>query len=438
MKQVLLHLLAGSSIALSLVVGNLSSKPTPVFSDQNQYTLTEGRVAIEYHKNGAGLAFAVGLFGFGVTVELSVAKSSLKQDLPEQEWYTPAPPQQPQQPQRSQAPQSVQPVQPLFSLDEEDWLDTEGSQSVEKTVSTSTVVYGGNNSRVNHQSNPVPSSASSKPVSENIPPVAANLTQTPVRTMLEVEQDAEDKERDSWLNTFLYKDNGELRQHHWYLKGPTQSGKTTLGEEIIKRIGQGAEDILLLNPKHIPSRPAWSIKPYCSDIEEALKCVTQFSNKMKEKLRDPEFDLTTASHRFFIIDEHDWIYEEYAKAYISKLRSLFKVGAEILDHVLLSGQSSLLTDVGLSGGDARQFGQIILNAEVLAFFSNTQNVFQDMTKDLKAKAMRFHEKEQRFALVIPATGLPGVYLVPDLSKKTKSKPPANVVAFPQQLSSPAL
>ena len=231
--------------------------------------------------------------------------------------------------------------------------------------------------------------------------------------MVEVQRDEEEKRREVWLDKFLF-EGSEYRHVNLCINGVTGTGKTTLAKECIKRLGRGKKvEKWLCDPKHIAASPDWDIRPYCSGIEEVPDALNSFQKMMQRRMVDPSFNRQVSSHRFYILDEWDWIFAEYGKSTLSGCRKIIKVCRGVNDHAVICGQSALAKDTGFSGADFRQMGRIILEQEAIAFFENNQ--FNGSNKDeLKQKASTFLERRVRFALIIPSKGLAEVVLVPDL------------------------
>jgi len=224
----------------------------------------------------------------------------------------------------------------------------------------------------------------------------------------------------NWTEPFIFNIDGTLRTPNLNLNGETDSGKSTLAEhfiELIKRPYPQAH-IVLIDPKHIPSKPNWSLEPTIATIDEVMRGIEYTHSLVQQRLDDSRFNPDTAEPIFLIIDEHDWIYEVYGKNYIGKLRRIFKVGRALRVHVVLCGQSPLSRDTGLSSSDYQNMGRIILASEAVKYLKSGQFPYQDEKEPLYKLAKRYKEIEQRFALLLPMKGLPTVEQVPHLNQPT--------------------
>ena len=244
---------------------------------------------------------------------------------------------------------------------------------------------------------------------------------------------AEKQQQESWLDGFLFNPDGSIRHANIKIDGSTGEGKTTLAEEIMRRVGKGRSiERYLVNPKHIESKPSWSFRPYVSSITMVMQAIDKFCEMLQARIEDPDFS-EESTHRFYVIDEHDWCYEEHGKLYISGVRKLIKVCRELNDHVVLCGQSALAKDTGLSGSDFRQMGRIVLGAEAIAFLKNPQYLYSNKA-ELIAKAERYQAEGKRFALAIPSKGTPDIYLTPHIEKKKITLPPAEKTTTPTPIA----
>lgn len=294
----------------------------------------------------------------------------------------------------------------------------------------------------------VPPMAIPSPIPQPIAPIAevAAVETAPQQTIEDavaaskiiVVAEPEEKNAELWLPNFLFNEDGTIQHTNIKVEGPTGYGKTTLSENVMRFLGMGAAKVFplvgretlaeisakaetssierwLINPKHIASKPAWSFAPYCSDIKLALKAVEEFEKFLRKRLHDPNFNPDTAHHRFYVVDEHDWIYEEYGAAYLSIMRTIVKVCRELNDHALIVGQSAQATNFNSS--DYRQMGRLVLGSEALWFLESKQFPYRaDVKQPLYERATRYKALKRRFCLAIPCEGMPELHLVPNLKK----------------------
>ena len=230
----------------------------------------------------------------------------------------------------------------------------------------------------------------------------------------------------AWIDRMLLNDRGELKLQHYRFDGVSQSGKTTLAEEIISRISGfygGQNDIFLINPKHLANKPQWSFKPFCTDIATALVAIQFCVDEMTKLQKDPTFDPDTTSPVFVIVDEVDWILSVHKTAALTALRTLIKVGAALKFFTILVGQSPLASGNGtpaFNGSDYRQMVRCVLRQEAIAFLNNPQFVYSNK-KQLMAEANAAHNAGERFVLLIEHEGEPHIEIIPYIEALKKKE-----------------
>lgn len=217
----------------------------------------------------------------------------------------------------------------------------------------------------------------------------------------------------SWIDKLIRHPDGQFKDQHYAVNGPTRSGKTVLTEHLIRAIaGKRKASVYLIDPKYLESKPAWSFKPFCKSIDRALEALQHCVGLMIGRQQDADFDPDQADPMFVLIEEWDWIYATWSKPALELLRSLFKVGAGLKVFVILVGQSAQCS-AGLKSDDFRQFARVILGREALSFLANPQFSYSNRD-ELRSQAEQYLSENRRFALVIPGDDLPSVDLVPNL------------------------
>jgi hypothetical protein len=197
---------------------------------------------------------------------------------------------------------------------------------------------------------------------------------------------------------------------HYNLAGTTGDGKTTTADFIARTFmaAHGSKPYLI-NPKHKPLEPEWSIEPECEDIEDVLPHLSRCLADMNERrsIKNPE-------GRLIIIDEIDWIINTYGNEAKKAVQSLFKVGRSVGINLLLVGQSPLATDTGFSGADFRNFFRMVLSSEAIPFLSNSQFPYPEMKEVLKGKAAEIQASTRYWGLILPKGERPSIKAMPHL------------------------
>lgn len=218
-------------------------------------------------------------------------------------------------------------------------------------------------------------------------------------------------EPDNWIESFLFNRDGSLRAFHVAINGPTGTGKTTLATFLIDLIRGNEQNYqtLLINPKHIPSRPVWMIPCNYPGIDEALEGLKVTNEYLKLRANSSQFDPDKGQRLFVVVDEWDWIHDTYGQDAIRLLRPILKVGRELRVHLILCGQSSLTKDNGLSGADNRNFSRIILGNESKNYLLRVES-----NPQMLASISQLIGEGKRAALLLPVDSNAQVAIVPDL------------------------
>jgi hypothetical protein len=223
----------------------------------------------------------------------------------------------------------------------------------------------------------------------------------------------------SWIDSMLFDANGIVKNQHYKFDGVTQSGKTTLAEYIMSKVADsiGHAEYLLIDPKHLKAEPSWSIKPYCSNIDDCLESLTNFADIITERQQSDTFNKRAADPIFLIIDEWDWIWTEYGKKALKMLRILLKVGAELRCFVILLGQSPLCGDAtGLNTSDFEQTVRISIGRTATKVLSLPAHYPYSDRDDLKNEAEKLNTDGARFALVQQHGAKATLELIPSIDK----------------------
>ena len=208
-----------------------------------------------------------------------------------------------------------------------------------------------------------------------------------------------------------------LKRQHYKIDGVTQSGKTTFAEHLLSILSDEhpLTEKLLIDPKYRKGKPNWSFNPYCSDIEKVPKALDDFAKEIVER-QQSENDFGELHPIVFVIDEWDWIYTEYGKNAVTKLRKLIKVGAELGCYVVLIGQSPLSTDAGLSTSDFDQLVRISIGKSAIKVLGNPAQFPFRNRDELLAKAELLFNSGERFALVQEHGVTPRLEIIPKIVK----------------------
>jgi hypothetical protein len=208
-----------------------------------------------------------------------------------------------------------------------------------------------------------------------------------------------------------------LKRQHYKIDGVTQSGKTTFAEHLLSILSDEhpLTEKLLIDPKYRKGKPNWSFNPYCSDIEKVPKALDDFAKEIVER-QQSENDFGELHPIVFVIDEWDWIYTEYGKSAVTKLRKLIKVGAELCCYVVLIGQSPLSTDAGLSTSDFDQLVRISIGKSAIKVLGNPAQFPFRNRDELLAKAELLFNSGGRFALVQEHGVTPRLEIIPKIVK----------------------
>ena len=228
----------------------------------------------------------------------------------------------------------------------------------------------------------------------------------------------------NWINEMIVDGSNVLKRQHYKFDGVTQSGKTTLAEyvmsQIIDSLGVTDAEYLLIDPKYLVAQPSWSIIPFCSSIDKALQALELFCKEMIARQQDPDFIPSEASPIFFIIDEWDWIYEEYKNKALSLLRKLIKVGAELRCYVILLGQSPVSGEVGLSPTDFDQLVRVSVGKAALKVLSNEKHYPFSDRAELHTEVDRLYKSGCRFALVQEHGKGARLEIIPQITKPNQA------------------
>jgi hypothetical protein len=228
----------------------------------------------------------------------------------------------------------------------------------------------------------------------------------------------------NWINEMIVDSSNILKRQHYKFDGVTQSGKTTLAEyvmsQIIDSLGVTDAEYLLIDPKYLVAQPNWSIIPFCSSIDKSLQALELFCKEMIARQQDPDFIPSKASPIFFIIDEWDWIYEEYKNKALSLLRKLIKVGAELRCYVILLGQSPVSGEVGLSPTDFDQLVRVSVGKAALKVLSSEKHYPFSDRAELHAEADQLYKSGCRFALVQEHGKGARLEIIPQITKPNQA------------------
>lgn len=247
---------------------------------------------------------------------------------------------------------------------------------------------------------------------------------TVVTTLDSIRQQQENQD---WIHPLVFHEDKSFRTQHFHICGATNSGKTTLISYVVDLIANelSTVELFLINPKHIESEVQWSFDPFVKDIEDVLAGLEHVWQQVKNRLQDPTFNKHTSPKIIAIIDEWDWIYEEYKAKARSIVRKIVKVGRALNVHVILSGQSALCNETGFSTSDYENVGRIVLAGQAIKLLGNTKSFPYDkqFRQELYQVAQRYKQESRRFALVVPMDSMPFVSPVPhiELEERTPEK-----------------
>ena len=125
----------------------------------------------------------------------------------------------------------------------------------------------------------------------------------PKPSQLQLPSNQAQVEEKDWIPNFLWKGGG-LRSAHIVLQGSTNSGKSTLGEYLMRLIRDGGvQETLLINPKYLAASPTWSMPCNYPGIERAIEGLQAANRVLIERSIDESFNPKTASHCFVVVDE---------------------------------------------------------------------------------------------------------------------------------------
>lgn len=172
---------------------------------------------------------------------------------------------------------------------------------------------------------------------------------------------------DDWLLDFA------LRNYHFRICGETGSGKSTFVENLINclaiSLGKSVK-IVLIDPKYPLSD--FNIESQYKGINEALNGLNYLKTEVETRLKEASLDkgnkLNVRSFEpiLFVIDEIDWIANEYGKEASKLLKVGLKVGRALNIKVCYLGQSPLCSDLpGFRKNDFKNSANIILGEMAL-------------------------------------------------------------------------
>lgn len=232
--------------------------------------------------------------------------------------------------------------------------------------------------------------------------------------------------------------------HHFYLSGETQSGKSTLAGVIINKIAVKSSQpatVIGSDPKNGVTN--WLCQfSYRFDGWGALNDWVDFAFEKAEEQKNAYARLPEIGEIFFLQDETDSAFNN-GKGYLGFRGAIKKVQAEqagrlqslwnflvkymagCKGHFIGLGQSPLSGDTGLSRPAYKSVCFIALGSTANYIFDHPQdflNVNKEVQEVLVAAYELMVKDGQRCALVIPMRGNPYVALVPqfDIPRKPSS------------------
>lgn len=220
----------------------------------------------------------------------------------------------------------------------------------------------------------------------------------------------EDGMNDNWIDDIL-------KSPHIHLAGETGSGKSTFALMLISKLikMETGADFWLIDPKHKASDPAWPIDPFVKDIGVVISGLMKLVDMLDVRKNDINYHPDKDANQIIIIDDWDWIYEHYGKEAVSVIRILIKIGRALNFRVLLIGQSTLSGDTGLSRSDYSNMNSVCLRREAYQMLKMLQSLTTTEKHSYREKLATMEKNGQRYALIVPYSGLPIVKEIPDLS-----------------------
>lgn len=222
--------------------------------------------------------------------------------------------------------------------------------------------------------------------------------------------------------------------HHFYLSGETQSGKSTLAGVIVNKIAARSSapaKVIGSDPKDGVTN--WLCQfSYRFDGWSALNDWVDFAFDQAEQQKNAYAQSPDVGEIFFLQDEVDSAFND-GKGYLgfrgavkkvqaeqaARLQSLWnflvKYMAGCKGHFIGLGQSPLSGDTGLSRPAYKSVCFIAMGSTANYIFDHPQdflNVNKDVMEDLKMAYELMVKDGQRCALVIPMRGNPYVALIP--------------------------
>lgn len=237
--------------------------------------------------------------------------------------------------------------------------------------------------------------------------------------------------------------------HHFYLSGETQSGKSTLAGVIVNKIAARSSapaKVIGSDPKDGVTN--WLCQfSYRFDGWSALNDWVDFAFEQAEQQKNAYAQSPDVGEIFFIQDETDSAFnggsgylgfkgavKKVQKDQAEKLQSLWnfliKYMAGCKGHYIGLGQSPLSGDTGLSRPAYKSVCFIAMGSTANYIFDHPQdflNVNKEATEVLHMAYELMVKDGQRCALVIPMRGNPYVALIPqfDIPQKQPISIPVN-------------
>jgi len=196
---------------------------------------------------------------------------------------------------------------------------------------------------------------------------------------------------------------------HYFVNGATGDGKSTIVIELMNyiRVPYPMAEVMLIDPKNSPD---WTIPAQIKSIDNVMDGINKIYSILKKRVKNQDVD---AEPIILIVDEHDWIKEEYGVPYISTLRKIFKVGRQYNVHLILIGQSPLSKDNGLSGADMLNFGRVILGSTIAKYLRYGLD-YPELKDPMRLEYKNLISEGRRACVVVPAKHLPFVAEVPEI------------------------
>lgn len=242
---------------------------------------------------------------------------------------------------------------------------------------------------------------------------------------------------EQWVDDLCYQsanpDMSARSNHHFYIGGGTQSGKSTLAGVLIRKIAslsEGTPAVVGSDPKDGVTRWLCKFSQKFDGFERLTQWIlfaTDLINRRKTEVKKVGGHCSGIPELFLIQDEVDSAYgggkglpgmvdKKTAESLQAFWNYIIKFTAGLRCHGIFMGQNPLSGATGFSRPEYKNVCFIALG-QVSTYILDHPNDFLNVKKDvlevLKNVCELFDSEGLRYALIVPTRGKPFVALIPE-------------------------